>query len=163
MKYRVVPKTGDQISTIGFGCMRLETRLGRIDEKKAEDWNRMKSLGVLEFLDDVKKKGQVKHIGFSAHCDIQAFKNIVDDYDWDIAVFIMEPLRGGSLSNKVPKEVEELWDMAKVKRNPDEWALKWIWNHEEVTCVLSGMNNDQHIRENINGANTTEPNSLSKE
>ncbi len=277
MKYRVVPKTGDEISAIGFGCMRLASRLGRIDEKKAEEqiryaikqgvnyidtaypyhngeserflgkvfkdkalrdkvkiatklppwivkkredmdnllneqlkklqldsidyylvhsimdqetWDRLKSLGVLEFLDNAKKKGQIKHIGFSAHCDIQAFKNIVDDYDWDmcqiqynildennqagteglkyaserdIAVFIMEPLRGGSLSNKVPKEVKKLWDTAKVKRNPAEWALKWIWNHEEVTCVLSGMNDDEHIRENINGANTTEPNSLSKE
>ena len=37
MQYRIVPKTGDKISTIGFGCMRLATRLGRIDEKKAEE------------------------------------------------------------------------------------------------------------------------------
>ena len=37
MKYRVVPKTGNEISTIGFGCMRLATKLGRIDERKAEE------------------------------------------------------------------------------------------------------------------------------
>jgi len=278
MKYRVVAKTGDKISAIGFGCMRLATtKFGRIDETKAEEqiryaieqgvnyfdtayfyhngeserflgrvfkdrnlrekvniatklppllvhkredmdnilaeqlkkmqldvidyylvhaiidqdqWNRLKTLGILEFFDDAKEKGYIKHVGFSAHCDIQTFKNVVDDYDWDmcqiqynfldeynqagteglkyateknIAVVIMEPLRGGNLSNKVPNQVQQLWDRAEVKRSPAEWALKWIWNHKEVTCILSGMNRDEHIRENINIANTTEPNSLTKE
>ncbi|MCT4620762.1 MAG: aldo/keto reductase [Marinisporobacter sp.] len=277
MQYRVVPKTGDKISAIGFGCMRLATRLGRIDEAKAEEqiryaiekgvnyfdtaypyhngdserflgkvfcdrtlrekvkiatklppwlvksredmdnilkeqlkklqvetidyylvhgimsqeiWDQLKELGVLEFLNEVKEKGYIKNIGFSCHSDLQTFKNVVDDYDWDmcqiqynfldeniqagtkglkyaaernIAVFIMEPLRGGNLSNKVPAQVQKLWDSVNVKRTPAEWALKWIWNHEEVTCILSGMNNDEHIRENIHTANTTESNTLTKE
>lgn len=64
--------------------------------------------------------------------------------------------------NKVPKKVQTEWYKVSVKKSPAEWALKWLWNHPVVTCVLSGINNDYHIKENINTASTTEPNSLSK-
>lgn len=277
MQYRKVPKTGDEISAIGYGCMRFPTRMGRIDEKKAEEqiryaidqgvnyfdtaypyhagnserflgkvfadkslrekvkiatklppwvvksrqdmdrilkdqleklgvdyidyylihgimrqdsWDELKEMGVIEFLDEAKAKGYVKNVGFSFHSNLETFKNVVNDYDWamcqiqynyldeyvqagteglkyvaerDIAVFIMEPLRGGNLAGEMPKQVQKEWDSASVKRSATEWALRWIWDHPEVTCVLSGMNDDAHIRENIQTAETALPGHLQQD
>ena len=66
-----------------------------------------------------------------------------------LAVIIMEPLRGGNLAGRVPESVQKIWDGAPVKRSPAEWALRWVWNHPEVTVVLSGMNEEAHIDENL--------------
>ena len=80
----------------------------------------------------------------------------------NMAVIIMEPLRGGNLAKKPPPEVQKIWDTAAQKRPPVEWALRWIWNHPEVTVVLSGMNDEDHIRENLRIASEAEPDSLSE-
>ncbi|MFW2366079.1 MAG: aldo/keto reductase, partial [Desulforhopalus sp.] len=79
----------------------------------------------------------------------------------DLGVIIMEPLRGGNIGLPVaPPAVEEIWNRAEQKRTPVEWALRWVWNHPEVTSVLSGMNEEAHIEENLNIAGEAEPNSL---
>jgi predicted aldo/keto reductase-like oxidoreductase len=67
----------------------------------------------------------------------------------DLAVIIMEPLRGGNLAKTPPPEVQKIWRASGIDRKPVEWALRWIWNHPEVTVVLSGMNDDAHIAENL--------------
>jgi predicted aldo/keto reductase-like oxidoreductase len=69
-----------------------------------------------------------------------------------LAVVIMEPLRGGQLTNKIPKSVNELWENASVNRTPSDWALQWIWNHSEVSVILSGMSTMQHVIENLDSA-----------
>ena len=79
-----------------------------------------------------------------------------------LGVVIMEPLRGGYLARNPPAPVQAVWDEADVKRTPAEWALRWVWNHPEVTVVLSGMNDEQHIEENIRVAGEANPNSLTK-
>jgi predicted aldo/keto reductase-like oxidoreductase len=149
----------------------------------------MVSLGIFEFLDTAKQDGRIIHVGFSFHGDKKLFKEIVDAYHWefcqiqynildeenqagteglqyafekDLGIIIMEPLRGGSLSGKVPKDVQKLWDSANEKRSPAEWALRWIWNHPQVRVILSGMNVEEHIQENIKTASIAHPNSLSK-
>jgi predicted aldo/keto reductase-like oxidoreductase len=73
---------------------------------------------------------------------------------------IMEPLRGGNIADPVPDEVKKIWDEAPQKRSPAEWGLRWVWNHKEVTVVLSGMNNEAHIEENLRVAGTALPDSL---
>jgi uncharacterized protein len=153
-------------------------------------WEKIKSLKVFDFVERALKDGRIKHIGFSFHDGPEVFTEIVDAYDWDftqiqynymdeynqaglaglkhaaatgMAIVIMEPLLGGKLANTPPAVIQELWDNAPVKRTPAEWALRWIWNQEEVTTVLSGMNSIEMLEENMKTASTTEVNSLSSE
>jgi predicted aldo/keto reductase-like oxidoreductase len=155
-----------------------------------ESFLRLKKLGVLEFLDTAKKDGRIRNAGFSTHADLPAFKEIVDSYDWtfcqiqynfldeknqagtdglryahekDLAVMIMEPLRGGNLGGRVPDDVKKIWDGSPVKRTPAEWGLRWVWNHPEVTVVLSGMNEEAHIDENLRVAADAYAGSLTEE
>jgi hypothetical protein len=74
----------------------------------------------------------------------------------------MEPLRGGKLVN-VSNEVRNLLGSSPDKRTPIEWAFRWVWNHQEVSTVLSGMNSLDQVRENIQAAEKGEANSLSPE
>lgn len=150
-------------------------------------WDKMENLEVLDFLDRAKADSRIVNAGFSFHGTIDDFKRIVDAYPWTfcqiqynfldeknqagtegleyaaskgLGVIIMEPLRGGKLTNLVPPEIHEIWNEASVKRTPAEWALRWIWNHPEVTIVLSGMNEESHIEENLKIASEANPNSL---
>jgi uncharacterized protein len=272
MLYRKIEKTGDELSVLGFGAMRLPSKNGRTDEKRAieqiryaidhgvnyidtskaymneplvakalsdgyrekvkiatklppwyvnnaEDmenifkvqlenfmtdhidyymlhglnrtkWEKMQALNALEFLDNLKSQGKIINAGFSFHGDKETFKEILDTYDWDfcmlqfnyldeekhaglegllcaadkgLGIIVMEPLGGGNLTHNIPPEVEAQWNQAKIKRTPAEWALRWVLNHPEVTCVLSGMNEEAHIKENLRIADEALPNSLTQE
>ena len=76
---------------------------------------------------------------------------------------VMEPLRGGMLAGKLPKEAEEIYRTAKTQRSAAEWGLRWVWNHPEVTVVLSGMNDEKHIAENIKTCETALPGTMTPE
>jgi uncharacterized protein len=150
-------------------------------------WETAKKCGAIEFLNQAKKDGRIINAGFSFHGDKNSFKNIVDAYPWefcliqlsfldeqnqageeglhyaaarDVGVIVMEPLRGGTLARKIPSSVQSIWNEAETKRTPVEWALRWVWNHPEVTVVLSGMNDELQIEENIRIAGQAFPNSL---
>lgn len=152
-------------------------------------WVKMKELGVLKFLDQVRADGRARYVGFSFHDDVKIFKEIVDSYDWAICqiqynyfdehyqagkegltygaskglgVVVMEPLRGGKLTDRIPNEVQAIWDSAEQERTPAEWALRWVWNHPEVSMALGGMSEMSQVRENIKLANDGKPNSLSR-
>ncbi|HXY74855.1 MAG TPA: aldo/keto reductase [Dehalococcoidales bacterium] len=152
-----------------------------------EMWQKLKKLNVIDFIEKAKSSGLIKNVGFSFHGAGKDFPLIVDDYDWDfcliqynfldeknqagtaglkyaaekgLGVFVMEPLRGGKLVSPVPSSVKQIWDEAEIKRTPAEWALRWVWNHPEVVVVLSGMNNEKQIEENLTIAETAYPNSL---
>jgi predicted aldo/keto reductase-like oxidoreductase len=154
-----------------------------------ELWTRVESLGVVDFLNKAKASGRIVNAGFSFHGTQAEFKTIIDAYDWDfcqiqynfldeknqagtdglayaaskgLGVIIMEPLRGGKLANPIPAAVKELWDQASTKRTPADWALRWVWNHPEVTVVLSGMNEEAHIEENLKAAEQAHPLSLTE-
>ncbi|MDD3574919.1 aldo/keto reductase [Methanospirillum sp.] len=155
-----------------------------------ESWDRMKALGVNEFLDQAKKDGRIRNTGFSFHEGTGIFKKIVDDYPWEccliqyniidefsqagrdglkyasekgLAVFIMEPLRGGKLAKNIPGEISRILDQADIKRTSAEWALKWLWDQPEVTMVLSGMNDISQVDENCEIAKTSYPGDLTSE
>ena len=154
-----------------------------------QNWKRMKELGVLKFLDQIQTDGRARYVGFSFHDDVRIFKEIVDSYDWmlcqiqynyydehyqagregliyaaskGLGVVVMEPLRGGKLTDPVPEEIQAIWDLAEVKRTPAEWGLRWVWNHPEVSVVLSGMSSMSQVIENVKLANDGKPNLLSR-
>ncbi len=77
-----------------------------------------------------------------------------------LAVVVMEPIQGGRLAVPPPQGIQAIWREAPVKRTPAEWALQWVWNHPEVSVVLSGMKTMQHVVENIESAGRSGPGTL---
>ena len=145
-------------------------------------WERLKGIGIEQWIADKKASGQIRNIGFSYHGNTEKFCEIIDAYDWDmtliqynyldehsqagrkgleyahskgIPVMIMEPLRGGKLVNNLPDEAKELFKNHEVQHTPAQWAFKWLFSQEEVTTVLSGMNSEEMVVDNINTASTT--------
>ena len=275
MLYRKMPKTGDELSVLGFGCMRLPEKDGRIDEARAASqiryaidhgvnyldtawpyhggesepfvggvlsggyrervrlatklpswlvrsradmerfldaqlkklatsridyylvhsldgagWDQVAALGVMEFLDGARADGRIANAGFSFHGLREDFKRIVDAYPWTfcqiqynyldqenqagteglkyaatkgLGVVVMEPLRGGVLAaSPQPSAVEALWQEAGIRRTPAEWALRWVWNQPEAIVVLSGMNDEAQVHENLEIAAEARPGSLTE-
>lgn len=274
MLYRDMGKTGDKVSTLGYGCMRFPKDGNKIDESRAErqvisaiekgvnyfdtaylyrgseatlgnilskgyrervkiatkipalnissrkdmdrildtqlerlktdhidyylmhmlstleGWQHLKSLGVEDFLMKARAAGKIDKICFSFHGGPDQFIKIVDDYPWDMAqiqynyvdeynqagrsgleyaaskgmgIVVMEPLRGGFLVNKLPKQVLDVWNNAEIKRTPAEWGLRWVWNHPQVSLLLSGMNEESQIEENVRLAGEALPGIVSAE
>lgn len=153
-------------------------------------FDRMLSLGIMEWLEGLKKEGTIRNIGFSFHGSKADFEAIVKAYPWDfcqiqynymdeynqatkdglllaaslgIPVVVMEPLRGGKLVTHLPAAVKKAFETYDKNRSAAEWALKWIWNHPEVTVILSGMSTEEQIADNIRMASIIEANSLSEE
>ena len=142
-------------------------------------WERLKGVGVLDWIREKKSAGAIRNIGFSYHGNTANFLKILQDYDWDfcqiqynylddtsqagveglraaaargIPVVIMEPLRGGKLVDLLPEEAKKA-----IARNgrgwtPAQWGLRWLYNQPEVTVVLSGMNSLDMVRENVRTA-----------
>jgi predicted aldo/keto reductase-like oxidoreductase len=138
-------------------------------------WPKLRDLGVREWAEQAIADGRFRYLGFSFHDDYDAFKQIVDEYDWPmcqiqynymdvenqagtrglqyaaskgIAVVIMEPLLGGKLVGPPPL-IQAAWDSAAEKRTPAAWALEWLWNQPKVSVVLSGMSALAQVEENV--------------
>ena len=154
-----------------------------------DSWKKIEAQGACDFLHRAIKSGRIGNAGFSFHGARKSFEWIVDSFDWNfcqiqynyldrrhqagkkglkyaaargLGVVVMEPLRGGLLAREAPPAVAEILDKAEKKRTPAEWALRWVWNHPEVTMVLSGMNEESHIEENLRIADEGLPESLSE-
>jgi len=156
---------------------------------------KIKKFNLIENMEEAKANGLIKYIGFSFHDTIEVFKEIIDFYEWDccqiqfnyldveyqagtkgvkyagdknIALIIMEPIRGGQLA--IPKEkldskpeIKVVIDKSKNKRNVADWALQFVWNHPQVSVALSGMSTMQQVKENIVSAENSGSNQLSEE
>ncbi len=153
----------------------------------AATWERLKNLGIVDWLEEKKKSGAIRQVGFSYHGNTDTFCRLIDVYDWDfcqiqynymdehtqagrrgleyahekgLPVIIMEPLRGGRLVNHLPQEAVSLFDSYPVQYTPAAWAFRWLYNQPEVTCVLSGMNSLEMVRENVETASGTKAGDL---
>ena len=147
-----------------------------------EEWENLKRLGILSWVEEKKKAGAIRNFGFSYHGNTAMFLKILNDYDWDfcqiqynyldetsqagrvgletayakgIPVIIMEPLRGGRLVNMLPDQAKKLIAENEKHRSPAEWGLRWLWDQPGSTCVLSGMNSVDMVRENCRIAATS--------
>ncbi len=156
----------------------------------ADRWDNMKRVGALQFLDEIRSDGRARTVGFSFHDELDVFRRIVDSHDWDMCliqlnymdhayqagvagmryaadrgmgVAVMEPLRGGNLAGRVPDDIRAIWDRAEVQRTPAEWGLRWVWNHPEVSVVLSGMSTMEQLLENVRTAEDALPDSLTED
>ncbi|MGN0177586.1 MAG: aldo/keto reductase [Methanobrevibacter sp.] len=274
MQYRLIKKTGDMISSIGLGAMRLPVKNGKIDRIKAsklifhaidnginfidtaylygdsetfigeiltddmirskvkictklpsinvrkyedmeplldeqlkrlnidcidyylihavdlKNMNRLLKRDLIKFIEKAKSDGKIRHIGFSYHGPKEEFQEVVDCCDWDVVmvqfnyfdenvqasvegieyvaskgmgILVMEPLKGGILAGNMPKEAEEVFRKANSNKTNAEWALEWVLNNRNVTCVLSGMNSFDQLNENIAVADKITPMSMSFE
>ena len=144
-------------------------------------------LGFEKWICEKKESGAIKQFGFSFHGKQGDFIKLIDSYEWqfcmiqynyldvnnqagvkglkyahskNIPVIVMEPLRGGLLADPAripPKAMGLFYGMNSSNFTPAELALKWLWNHTEVSCVLSGMKNMAELDGNIAVAEKSYP------
>ena len=142
-------------------------------------WEKLKKIGILDWIEEKKQSGAIRNIGFSYHGNTENFLKILNDYNWDfcqiqynyldevaqagkaglqaaaakgLAVMIMEPLRGGKLVNMLPEAAKQAMKDSSRSWSPAEWGLRWLYNQPEVTVVLSGMNSIEMVEANCRTA-----------
>ena len=152
--------------------------------------NRLFKKDLLKFIAKAKSEGKIKHVGFSYHGPKEDFPLLVDAFDWDVVmvqynyfdenvqasmegieyaaskgmgIFVMEPLKGGILAGKMPKDAEEIFKNADSTKTTAQWALQWVLNNRNISCVFSGMNSIEQVEDNLAVANSTTPLSMTFE
>jgi predicted aldo/keto reductase-like oxidoreductase len=157
----------------------------------AKSWSKMRDLKVLDWAEKAIAAGRIGYLGFSFHDEYAVFQEIIDGYDgWTfcqiqynymdeahqagtrglkyaadkgLAVVVMEPIRGGQLAINPPPPILALWETAPRQRAPADWALQWVWNHPEVSVVLSGMSTMEQVQQNVVSAGQSGPGTLTAE
>ena len=145
-----------------------------------------KKYGVYDYLMKQKESGRIRHLGFSAHGNYDTIKKFLDTYgdnlefcqiqlnylDWDfqdakkkvellneydVPIWIMEPLRGGKLAVLPKKEYEVKLKSLRPDANIPSWAFRFLQSVKGVTMTLSGMSNMEQLKDNIKTFSTNEP------
>lgn len=133
--------------------------------------------GIYSYLMEQKRNGRIKHLGFSCHGSMDVFTRFLDAYgddmefcqlqlnylDWTfqegkekveildargIPVWVMEPLRGGSLC-KLPEEYEKELSALRPDESLPAWAFKFLESIPSITVILSGMSNREQLEDNL--------------
>ncbi len=141
--------------------------------------------GIFDYLTEQKKNGRIRHLGFSTHGTLETMKRFLDAYgkdmefcqiqlnwlDWDfqnakeklslvssygIPIWVMEPVRGGSLARLDDFYMSKLKAL-RPEATPAEWAFRFLQSLPEVTVTLSGMSNFEQLKENISTYEKSEP------
>ncbi len=142
------------------------------------------SYQIHSYLMEQKQKGKIKHLGFSAHGSYDVMKRFLEKYgedmefcqiqlnyidysfqdakskiellkEYQIPVWVMEPLRGGKLCKLSEEEVKPLKDFRNI--DATEWAFRFLQTIPEVTMILSGMSNLEQMKQNIATFETEKP------
>ena len=140
--------------------------------------------GIYDYLMEQKKNGRIKHLGFSAHGDIDCMKRFLDAYgkdmefcqielnyfdyifqnakgkvelldEWNIPVWVMEPVRGGQLATLSDEATAKLKALRPNESVP-AWAFRFLQSIPSVTMTLSGMSDMKQLKENIKTYETNE-------
>ena len=141
--------------------------------------------GIFDYLTAQKKAGRIRHLGFSAHGSYAVMKRFLEAYgsemefcqiqlnylDWkfqgakekvellqeyNIPVWVMEPLRGGRLASLAPADEEKLQAL-RLQEGIPAWAFRFLQSIPAVTVTLSGMSNMEQMQANIRTYETEQP------
>jgi predicted aldo/keto reductase-like oxidoreductase len=151
-------------------------------------WPKLKELGITRRVDKAITDKRISHVGFFFHDQYQFLREIIEAYNnWSLcqfqysymdidhhpgvsgltyaadnglAVVVSKPLLGGRLTKNIPESVAKIWSATEPKRSPAEWALRWVWNHVEVSTVVCDMSTLEQVKENIVLADTTKAGSF---
>ena len=145
-------------------------------------WNTFKSVNAYENLKEKKAEGKIRHLGFSFHGDMELFKELLNNYEWDfvqlqinyydweadnakdfyklledknIPCIVMEPVRGGSLQKLNDEAVEVFKKLS--DNSPASYALRFVAELPNVLVTLSGMSTYEQVEDNINTFNECKP------
>lgn len=138
-------------------------------------YKKVKDLHCVEFLQQMKQEGKIKHLGFSFHDTYQVFTQILNDYTWDfvqiqlnyldwhnqgaeqlyrelerrnLSVMVMEPVRGGYLATIDSERAKPFLEL-EPQRSIASWAIRWVESLPQVAVVLSGMSDLQQLEDNV--------------
>ena len=138
-------------------------------------WDKMLELGVVDFVEKLRKDGKIKYLGFSFHDDYPVFEEILNSRDWDfcqiqlnymdvneqagikgyelatekgVPVIVMEPIKGGLLA-QLPDEITADFRRIAPERSMASWAFRWVASLPNVKLILSGMSNMQQVEDNL--------------
>lgn len=131
-----------------------------------------------EFLQEMKRQGKIRYIGFSYHDNAELLDSILTNHteidfvqlqlnylDWENGVIqsrknyetarkhgkpvvVMEPVKGGTLAS-FPEDTEKIYKDYAPEKSVASWALRYIASLEGVMTVLSGMSNEEQMRDNL--------------
>ena len=128
-------------------------------------WEKLKAVGILDWIKEKKESGAIRNIGFSYHGNTDNFLKVLNDYDWDmcqiqynyldevtqagkdglraahakgIPVVIMEPLRGGKLVNMLPENAKKAMKESGRDWTPAQWGLKWLYDQPDSRSFFPG-------------------------
>lgn len=146
-------------------------------------YQKVKEFHCVEFLQEMKRQGKIKHLGFSFHDTYPVFTQILNDYDWDfvqiqlnyldwqnqgaeqlyrelekrnLPCMVMEPVRGGYLATLDEQRAKPFLEM-EPNRSIASWAIRWVESLPQVTVVLSGMSDMAQLQDNVAMMTNFEP------
>ncbi len=133
--------------------------------------------GIMDYFIEQKKQGRIRHLGFSSHGSIEVMGKFLDLYgehlefcqiqlnylDWTlqnakekveflrergVAIWVMEPVRGGKLARLSEKSREKL-SALRPDHSPAAWAFRFLQDIPGVKMILSGMSDFDQVKENV--------------
>lgn len=146
-------------------------------------YQKVKEFHCVEFLQEMKRQGKIKHLGFSFHDTYPVFTQILNDYDWDfvqiqlnyldwqnqgaeqlyrelekrnLPCMVMEPVRGGYLATLDEQRAKPFLEL-EPNRSIASWAIRWVESLPQVTVVLSGMSDMAQLEDNVAMMTNFEP------
>ncbi|MFI3176040.1 MAG: aldo/keto reductase [Eubacteriales bacterium] len=140
-----------------------------------ESFEKIKTLNLVAYMEELKETGKIRYIGFSFHDDYEVYEELIHYYKWDfcqiqlnymdtqmqaglkgyelatslnIPVVIMEPVKGGSLAN-FSDEINEMFQQVCPNMSIASWAIRYVAGLPNVKVILSGMSTKEQVADNL--------------
>ncbi|MFI3200033.1 MAG: aldo/keto reductase [Eubacteriales bacterium] len=140
-----------------------------------DSFQKVKDLHIISYLEELKKEGKIRFIGFSFHDQYEVFDEILHYYPWDfcqiqlnymdtdiqagmkgyeeaaklnIPVIIMEPVKGGSLVS-FAEDINQMFTDVTPDRSIVSWAIRYVASLPNVKVILSGMSTMEQVEDNL--------------